>query len=57
MEGGQINNFILEGCNFVLQATQRKDRGYKAKHFMTKAYFLTDKLNFLKVSKFPPPNQ
>jgi transposase len=48
----QINNGILEGLNSVLQAAKRKARGYKAKHFMTIAYFLTGKLDFSKVNKF-----
>ena len=48
----QINNGILEGLNSVLQASKRKARGYKAKHFMMMAYLLTGKLNFFKVNKF-----
>ena len=48
----QINNGILEGLNSILQAAKRKARGYKPKHFITMAYFLTGKLNFSKVNKF-----
>ena len=48
----QINNGILEGLNSILQAAKRKARGYKAKHFMMMAYFLTGKLDFSKVNKF-----
>jgi transposase len=46
----KINNGILEGLNSVVQATKRKARGYKSKHFKTIVYLITSNLDFSKLN-------